>query len=209
VSRPRTVDDDAILSAVSSIIERHGPAAVTFARVADEVGLSSATLVQRFGTKRKLLLATTIRGWNTLLKVLTRPRTNTSPLETLITGLTELTATVSTREAIANGIAFLHIDLSDEEFHRHTMAGAGQMRKRIEQLLSEAVEAGELGPTDTQRLAAAVQATYNGALITWAMLGDGSVQEWVRSQIEFLLHSFKPSLPTRTRARSAAKAGLR
>jgi len=54
------------------------------------------------------------------------------------------------------------------------------------------VAKGELEQTDTQRLAAAVLSTYNGALITWAMLGEGSVQDWLRSQMEFLLQSFKP-----------------
>jgi AcrR family transcriptional regulator len=192
VPRPRTVDDDAILSAVTLIIEQEGPAAVTFTRIAHEVGLSSATLVQRFGTKRKLLLATTIRGWNSLLETFARERTNASPLETLIGNLTDLTATARTREAIANGIAFLHIDLSDEEFHRHALVGANEWRDEIERLLKEAVAKGELEQTDTQRLAAAVLSTYNGALITWAMLGEGSVQDWLRSQMEFLLQSFKP-----------------
>jgi hypothetical protein len=113
---------------------------------------------------------------------------------TLIDDLTDLTATAPTREAIANGIAFLHIDLSDEEFHRHAMVGAREWRDQIERLLKEAVAKGELRPTDTQRLAAAVQSTYNGALITWAMLGEGNVRDWLRSQIEFLLQNFKPAV---------------
>jgi AcrR family transcriptional regulator len=191
--RPRTIDDDTVLNAVIQIVERAGPAAVTFTRVAEEVGLSPATLVQRFGSKRGLLLATTIRGWETLVETLSEARrSHDSPLEALLTALTELTVSVRTREAMANGIAFLHIDLSDPEFHAHAVAGASEMLASIERLLSEAVAAGELVPTDTRRLAAAVQTTYNGALITWAMRGEGPVEDWLQSQITFLLDSFRP-----------------
>ena len=55
--RPRTVSDQAILAATARVIGDLGPAKLTLARVASEVGLAPATLVQRFGSKRGLLLA--------------------------------------------------------------------------------------------------------------------------------------------------------
>jgi AcrR family transcriptional regulator len=83
-ARPRTIDDDAVLDAADRIVERGGPAAVTFASVAAEVGLAPATLVQRIGTKRGLLLATTIRGWQSIVNTLSRERdARESPLEAL------------------------------------------------------------------------------------------------------------------------------
>jgi AcrR family transcriptional regulator len=190
--RPRTIDDDAVLDAADRIVERGGPAAVTFASVAAEVGLAPATLVQRFGTKRGLLLATTIRGWQSIVDTLSRERdARESPLEALLAALAELTAD-STREALANGIAFLHIDLSDPEFHAHAVTGATRMRDRIADLLSDAISAGELVPeTDPKLLAGAVLTSYNGALITWAMYGEGAVDEYVRSQVEFLLGAWR------------------
>jgi AcrR family transcriptional regulator len=47
--RPRTISDEAILDAVLALAHRVGPARVTFAAAGAEVGLSAATLVQRFG----------------------------------------------------------------------------------------------------------------------------------------------------------------
>src|SRR5262245_45373389 len=55
--RPRTATDAAILEAAHRVIARLGPARVTLADVGREAGLSPATLVQRFGSKRGLLLA--------------------------------------------------------------------------------------------------------------------------------------------------------
>jgi AcrR family transcriptional regulator len=174
------------------IVERDGRAAVTFARVAQEVGLSSASVVQRFGAKRDLLLAATVRGWRSLLDAFPEARrSHASPLDALLAVLVAMTSTVRTPEAMANSIAFLHIDLSDPEFHRHAVTGAAEMRDRIERLLAEAVAAGELAPTDTRRLATGVQNTYNGALVTWAIYREGSIGEWVRAQVEFLLDGFR------------------
>ena len=55
--RPRAVADTAILRATADVMGRTGPSAFTLAVVARAVGLAPATLVQRFGSKRGLLLA--------------------------------------------------------------------------------------------------------------------------------------------------------
>ena len=55
--RPRGIDDAAILRATVDVIGRVGPVGLTLAAVAAEVGLVPGTLVQRFGSKRGLLLA--------------------------------------------------------------------------------------------------------------------------------------------------------
>ena len=55
--RPRTVSDAQILYATQRAMSRLGPTRMTLAAVAKEAGLSAATLVQRFGSKRGLMLA--------------------------------------------------------------------------------------------------------------------------------------------------------
>src|SRR5215470_14861399 len=55
--RPRETTDDAILEAAGRAIAKVGPARLTLAHVAAEVGVAPATLLQRFGSKRGLLLA--------------------------------------------------------------------------------------------------------------------------------------------------------
>src|ERR1700678_706489 len=55
--RPRGIDEAAILPAMGDEIGPVGPLGQTMAVVASEVGLVPGTLVQRFGSKRGLLLA--------------------------------------------------------------------------------------------------------------------------------------------------------
>jgi AcrR family transcriptional regulator len=60
--RPRATSDSAILSAAHRAVTRVGPMRLTLADVAREAGVSPATLVQRFGSKRGLLLALVAAG---------------------------------------------------------------------------------------------------------------------------------------------------
>ena len=56
MSRHRTLPDEQVIAAAARVIGRLGPARLTLADVAREAGLAPATLLQRFGSKRGLLL---------------------------------------------------------------------------------------------------------------------------------------------------------
>jgi AcrR family transcriptional regulator len=189
MARPRTVDDDAVLAAASQVVNRVGPSRLTLQRVADEVGLSAPTLVQRFGSKRGLLLAMgdqAAAGWPEVFAA-ARARTQ-SPLDSLVGALVDLTSHVATPEAMANSIAFLQIDLSDPEFHERAVASMRRMRELMAELLAEAVEAGELGPgTDTVALADSVMNAYNGALFSWAIFREGRLADRLRRELDHVL----------------------
>lgn len=192
MTRPRTVEDEAVLAAAIDLIGRVGPAQVTLARVAAAVGLSPATLVQRFGSKRNLLLAVARQGSGGGASAFARARErHESPLAVLVAGLCGLTSPVASPETMANHLAFLQLDLRDPDFHQLALDAASELRERIGRLLDEATEAGELAPCDTQLLARAVQTTYNGALITWAIYREGPVDEWLRQQLEALLEPYR------------------
>ncbi|MFJ3263494.1 TetR family transcriptional regulator [Pseudomonas sp. NPDC086581] len=66
MARTKTVSDEAILDAAMALMLREGPEAVTFAAVGREVGLSAATLVQRYATKAEFLRAALLRAWDQL-----------------------------------------------------------------------------------------------------------------------------------------------
>lgn len=186
--RPKTVDDDAVLDAALAVVGRVGPGGLTLSAVGDEVGLSAATLVQRFGSKRDLLLAVAARGADRGGEALRESaRRHRSPLRALVVGLGTMTAGVETPEAFANHLAFLQTDLADPAFHEHALRHARGMRDEIAALLEAAVEAGEIAPCDVRRLASAVQSAYNGAMITWAVHRRGRLETWVRREVETLL----------------------
>jgi AcrR family transcriptional regulator len=185
--RPRTVSDEAILDAVLALALRVGPARVTFAAAAAEAGLSAATLVQRFGTKRDMLLAADKRGIDLWVGAFARSRA-ASPLTRVVEGVVLAVDPDATPEQMANGVAMLQLDLADPDFHAATLRGARAVRAHIERNLRGALAAGELrSGTDVAALATLVETTYHGAMIGWAIHRENTLAHWMREQVEAVL----------------------
>lgn len=200
MSRPRQASDEDILKAAFRAISRRGPARLTLAHVAQEAGVSAAALVQRFGSKRALLLAAArdaAQGGDYIFSGL-RSR-YTSPVAALL-GLADCMALLGQTPAeVANNLAFLQIDLTDPDFHRHALAGSSATRAGIRALVKDAVSAGELKRCDPGRLASALQATLNGSLLSWAIHRTGKPAVWVRRDLEAVLAPYRRAPGARPR----------
>jgi AcrR family transcriptional regulator len=190
--RPRQASDEDILKAAFRAISRFGPARMTLANVAAEAGVSAAALVQRFGSKRALLLAAAAdaaTGGDYIFPGLRAK--HRSPLAALL-GLAECMALMgSTPEAIANTLAFLQIDLTDPDFHRHALRASAGTHQGIRDLVRDAIRAGELVPCHAGRLASALQATMNGSLLNWAVHREGTLVAWVRRDLKTVLKPYR------------------
>ena len=190
--RPRTVTDDEILAAAARAMSKVPPTRFTLADVAREVGLAPATLVQRFGSKRGLLLALSSLSAASMDACFDAVRqAHASPLQALLSAATEMARFSGTPEELANSLAYLQIDLSDEEFHKHILIGSRAMQRGYRALLDDAVAAGELEPCDTDALGRAVEAMAAGSLIGWAIHRKGKAEAWVRRDLETLLAPYR------------------
>jgi AcrR family transcriptional regulator len=186
--RPRETSDDAILAATARVMQRRSPAELTLADVAKEAGIVPATLIQRFGTKRALLLATvkTAPAGVPLQFAAARAK-YASPLEALVELFVDCTGFASTPEAMANGLAYLQIDLTDPDFRAITLAQFKAIREETRKLLDAAVAARELAPCDTTALARLIQQVRGGSMLDWAVFRQGTLARWVRRDLEALL----------------------
>src|SRR5262245_58311685 len=191
--RPRATSDADLLAAAHRVVMRLGPN-LTLADVAREAQVSAATLVQRFGSKRGLLLAFAASGPAGLDEEFARIRGNSkSALAAVYATADCMAAMAQTPEMLANSIAFLQLDLSDPEFHRHAHTHSRAMQLWIKALLDEAVAEGDLACRDTARRARAVQTMMGGSLLQWAIDRDGKVNDRVRADLETLLKPWTPS----------------
>ncbi len=187
--RPRTRSDDQVLDAVEEVLSRQGPHAFTLADVAKRAKLSPATLVQRFGTKRGLLLAFARRSAATSIEPF-GSGSGKSPLETLRRGLLALAGPVADRRALRNSIAMLLEDLGNAELRALAAKQAKAREKRVQELLEEAVGRREITLADPAAHARLLYAAWNGALILWAMRGEGELRpfleralfDWIESR---------------------------
>ena len=204
--RPRTIADAQIIEAAAKVIGRVGPGNLTLADVGREAGLSAATLVQRFGSKRGLLLAMATSAAESMDACFDMVRAaHASPLAALVAAATDITRYFDTPEEVANHLSFLQMDLSDPDFHRLMVISSRKTLEGYRRLLREAVDAGELVECDTQRLARAITAVCGGSLIQWAVFKQGAAVAWVRQDVDAVLEPYRSSKPSAQRTRRAAR----
>lgn len=186
------------------VIERVGPNKLTLADVAREAGLSAATLLQRFGSKRGLLLAAAQLGAEGMEQCFAQVRAaHPSPLAALFASFEQIAGHATSPEAMANSLAFLQIDLTDPDFHRLAVVSSRALIAGFRALLDEAVSKREIVRCDTGRLGRALHAASSGSMLTWAILREGSVVDWMRNDMETVL------APFRVRRRRARSRGAR
>jgi AcrR family transcriptional regulator len=190
--RPRQATDQDLLMAAFRAMARRGPGRLTLADVAEEAGVSAPAIVQRFGSKRALLLAMAedAAGGSAYIFPTLRAR-HRSPLAALL-GVAECMALLGTTpEAIANTLASRQIDLTDPDFHRHALAGSRGMHDGLRALVRDAIAAGELVPCPAGRLAAALLATMNGSQLNWAVHREGSMVAFIRRDLKTVLAPYR------------------
>jgi AcrR family transcriptional regulator len=187
--RPRVTSDTDILAATGRAIGAHGPGRLTLAHVGAEAGISPATLSQRFGSKRGLLLAFAAGSAADAAAPFRRARAaHDSPLAALHAVAEEYAGAMSTPEEMANHLGMLQLDLSDAEFRAHSAAHTRTVEAALRELLTDAVTAGELPPsTDATRLARAAKITIDGSLLRWALTGDGDPATQLHDDLNHLL----------------------
>jgi AcrR family transcriptional regulator len=187
--RPRKASDDEVFAATHRAMSRHGPGELTLAHVAAEAGITAGALVHRFGGKRQLLLALAERaaaspeGYLDALQ-----KRHRAPLDTLRAYARGMAGLAPTPAALARNLAYLQIDLADEDFRHHLAAQARATRRGFERLLVEAQAAGDLRPdADAQALARTVETTLSGSLMTWAFYQEGAASSWMVRELDAVL----------------------
>jgi AcrR family transcriptional regulator len=198
--RPRKVSDEQVYAAAHAVINRLGPTEWTLADVAAEAGVTAGALVQRFGSKRALMIALTEQLASATADMFESLRAQQgSPLATIRFWGECMAGMASSPGTYAHHLAYLQRDLLDPELHRNVSEQARQTRAVFRRLLDEAVEAGELLPrTNREELARLVETTINGSLITYAFYLEGDAADWIVRDLTTVL---KPVVTRKGRAR--------
>lgn len=190
--RPRETSDAEILAAAARVMQRRSPVELTLADVAKEAGVVPATIIQRFGTKRELLLAN-CKAWTADVAgqfAAARAKYG-SPLKTLIEMFADCSSFAATPESMANALAYLQIDLTDPEFYAVLLKQYTATRNETRKLIEDAVAAYELKPCDTAELARLLQQVNGGAMLDWAVYRKGPLAAWIRRSLEALLGPYR------------------
>jgi AcrR family transcriptional regulator len=190
--RRRKAEDKDVFAALVRVMLRRGPAELTLREIASEAGVTAGALVQRFGSKRAMLLAHARHAAATGDAGLTvsEPRTS-SPLAMLRTAASIYASVADSPRAAVRNLAYLLNDLGDPALRRHLLQMSRTARRWYEQLLTEAIAAGELqGGTDVRPLARLIEATLRGSFVSWTLYREGTAADWLREDLEALVRPY-------------------
>ncbi len=187
--RPRKASDTEVFDALVRVMLRTGPDGLTLAAVASEAGITAGALVQRFGSKRGLVLAHARHAAATgdigLDAPVPRAR---SPLATLRASTDTYAQLATTPAAALRNLAWLQRDLADPALRRNVQRMSRAARAHYETLVEAAVAAGELrAGTDAAALARLVEITLRGSFLSWALYREGPAARWLRTDLDALL----------------------
>ena len=207
--RPRKVTDSQLFAATHAVMHRVGPGELTLAAIAEEAGVTAAVLVQRFGSKRALLLALAEKYANSAGELMASlARQHASPLAAIRAYGDCMAGMATSPAAMARSLAYLQIDLADPDFRRHLIKQARATRSGLRRLIRAASKAGELAPlTPAGQLARTIEAVVTGSLLTWAFYRAGAAARWVRADLDAVLapyvgQSSRPASSRETRPAS-------
>jgi len=190
--RPQKVTDDEIYAAAQRAMSQVGPGELTLAHIAGEAGITAGLLVQRFGSKRDLLLKLSEQfsgGASEMFAELRRGRR--SPLATLRAYSDCMAHMAASPAAFARNFAYLQIDLTDPDFRRHLVKHARAARLELQKLIKDAIDAKELSPdTNPRQLARTVEAMVNGSMLSWAIYQEGAAAKWMRHDLDAILKPY-------------------
>jgi AcrR family transcriptional regulator len=186
--------DSAILSAAAKVVSKTGPERFTLADVGQEVGLSAATLVQRFGSKRLLMLAM-LEQMTTLVngRFAANVAEGETPLESLYAAALDRADPAHGPENVANGMAFLLMEIGDPDFHAIAVSSARQAVAAYKTMLDNAIEDGDLSHDgiDTLDLAETIHSMTLGSLMMWVINREAETKPRTKRDLDTLLRPYR------------------
>jgi AcrR family transcriptional regulator len=201
--RRRKAEDADVFAALVRVMQRRGPSELTLREIAAEAGVTAGALVQRFGSKRAMLLAHARYVAATGDVGVAIPQMRTPPRLQALRSVTAVYAQLasSPRAALRN-LAYLHNDLADPILHRHLLRMSRAARLHYETLVADAVAAGELrADTNVQALARSIEVTLRGSFLSWTLYREGSAADWLGDDLEATLRPYLVRRKKRARKR--------
>lgn len=192
IGRPRKVSDDEVFAGAYRAMQRLGPNELTLSDIAAEAGVTAGALVQRFGSKRELLLKIAKQfsaGTGAMFAQLRAA--HRSPLAVIRAYADCMAGMASTPETLIRSLSYLQIDLTDPEFRKHFARSARATRAELQKLVREAIKAGELlSSANPRQLARTIEAVIGGSMLSWAQYQEGSSAKWIRDDLNAVLKPY-------------------
>jgi AcrR family transcriptional regulator len=175
MARRKTISDEAVLEAALRVMTAQGPADFTLADVADAAGIAPATLVQRFGDKRGLIVAAFSQDNEAFARALAELPSGVGAAA-VIAVFRLMTPGIEDVGRFADQLLWLRQDMRDPDLNRLARERFRVLREAIAQRLPPLA----IPPAEAARL---VEAQWQGALNQWGIAPEGRLVDFVTESL--------------------------
>jgi len=178
MSRGKRISDAQLLERLLSAVREHGPSGLSFAKAAEVAGLAAPTLVQRFGTRARMVEAVLLQAWDQIDEAtVAADAVATVDANGAIELLLRLTNPGSAEYDFTDGLLLLREDIGNPVLRaRGAKWGARLANALGRRLCDDADRANTLGWQ--------MASLWQGTLIWWAFRRDAELKPTVRQALE-------------------------
>jgi AcrR family transcriptional regulator len=194
--RIKAQTDEALLEIALEVIRVKGPTEFTLSDISKSAQLSPATLLQRFGSKDKLLVSAISYANKKMqerfhLVVSQAQGSHSNPMEVLIEILIGLIEGTETPEQIAAGLDILKKDILEQDLNKVSVEHFLIRRQLLENLLLQA-QAQKIikAEAPTKTLAHGLDSIWQGTILLWAIEKSGVLNTLIRTNLMLLLNGY-------------------
>lgn len=181
--RQRSIPDEIIIETALALMNHLGPEALTLAEVGDIVGLSAATLLQRFGSKDALKRAALEHAWDTLdAATAAADAAEPETPEGAIAVIAALWPSAGEGPDFASGLQLLREDLRDPVLRARGVAWLETLALALGRRITA-------DPQQRRRLGRLMVSQWQGAQIWWAFSRKGSARDMIATDLRDWLAS--------------------
>jgi AcrR family transcriptional regulator len=173
--RRKLLSDVAVLEAAMRVITRLGPGDVTLNDIASEAGIAPATLMQRFGDKRGLILKA-IEHENLRLAALIETLPRGAGAASVLALFRLLTPDLADADALADPLSWLRTDMGDPRIGALARERLALVRRAVAVRLPPLA----LTPDEAAWL---VMAQWQGALAQWGIERRGGLVDYMTASL--------------------------
>ena len=179
--RRKSISDEEILERALPVIARAGPAGFTLADIAAEIGLSPATLLQRFGDKKTLVERAFARDNARFVEwIAALPRGHGEAATLAVYRAAIVDFHTDSDPELSEHLLWLREDIRDPVFNALARERFAMFRAAILQRLPPV----RPPPEEVARM---LDAQMHGAIIQWAIEPQGSLTYYVMQSLSALL----------------------
>lgn len=178
MGRSKTVSDTALLDRLLPALRDVGPTRLTFTKASRAVGLSPASLVQRFGTRDAMIVAILSYAWDLLVAATMAldaevPVTPRGAIELL----KRLVPADEADYAVGDGLLLLREDLRSPELRARGSAWGAVLATALGRRIVDDRD-------EAKRLGWQMASVWQGALIWWAFTRGSETAETIEHRLE-------------------------